>query len=193
MARTKEFDPDVALTAALDVFWRQGYAATSMDDLARQLGLGKQSIYATFGNKRELYLRALERYRAVNSADLVELLAGADPVLPAIRGVLMSFVDEALLDEDRRGCFLVNCAMERVPHDERAAREVRTAFDTVEDALTDALIRAQAGGEVPDDRSPRTLARFLLTSIQGLRVIGKTTPERARMADAVDTVMAALR
>ncbi len=69
MARTKEFDPDVALRKVLDLFWRRGYEATSMADLVEHLGVARASIYATFGGKRELYLKALDRYGELGQAN----------------------------------------------------------------------------------------------------------------------------
>lgn len=85
MARTKEFDPDAALRAALELFWRRGYEATSMSDLVEHLGVGRASIYATFGNKRELYLKALARYEQGLLPDLLADLSRPGPALPGVR------------------------------------------------------------------------------------------------------------
>lgn len=88
MARTKEFDPDAALQSALELFWRRGYEATSMADLVEHLGIGRASIYATFGNKHELYLKALDRYGESRDPALLDALSKPGPALPAVRAVV---------------------------------------------------------------------------------------------------------
>ena len=117
MARTKEFDPDTVLRAALDLFWERGYEATSMADLVEHLGIARASIYATFGNKHDLYLKALDRYGELVDPDLLRGLAQPGPVLPAVRALVERFAREASEDGGRRGCFIVNAAVEVAPHD----------------------------------------------------------------------------
>ena len=192
MARTKEFDPDAALDAALELFWRRGYEATSMADLVEHLGIGRASLYATFGSKHELYLKALDRYLETRRPDPVELLSQPGPVLPAVRALVRSYADEAARDEQRRGCMVVNAAMERLPHDRMVARRVQASWDTLEVALTAALTRARAQGELPAGKDPRALARFLLAVLQGLRVLGKGDPDPGRLKDAAEQALAAL-
>lgn len=192
MPRTKEFDPDVAVALARDLFWRQGYEATSVDDLVDHLGIGRQSLYATFGSKKALYLKALDRYREVNAAGLIETLAQPGPVLPLLEGVLLSCVESAVEDPDRRGCFLVNAAMERIPGDHQTGDKVGATFDMIEEALAGAISRGQATGEIRSERPAGELASFMLAAIQGLRVVGKATPDRRRLASAVTVAISAL-
>ncbi|MFE0778507.1 TetR/AcrR family transcriptional regulator, partial [Streptomyces sp. NPDC058861] len=101
MARTKEFDPDAALRAALELFWARGYEATTMADLVEHLGVGRASLYATFGNKHELYLKALDRYTEANDPRLVEELSAPGPALPAVRALVRRFAAEAATDGER--------------------------------------------------------------------------------------------
>jgi TetR/AcrR family transcriptional repressor of nem operon len=192
VARTKEFDPDAALDAALELFWRRGYEATSMADLVEHLGLARASIYGTFGSKHELYLKALDRYMQTRDPDLVDVLSQPGPALPAVRAVIDAYARESATDEHRRGCFLVNTAVELLPGDPGAARRVESSWDTVETALTSALTRARAQGELPPDRDPRALARFLLVVLQGMRVLGKGSPNPDRLRDAAERAVAAL-
>ncbi len=192
MARTKEFDPDAALQAALELFWRRGYEATSMADLVSHLGIARASIYATFGSKRELYAKALERYSEQHGPDIVVELSQPGPALPAVRAVVRRFADEAAADHERRGCFVTNTAIELAPHDAAMARRVGASWDSIETALTSALIRARAQGELPAGRDPRALARMLLVLLQGLRVIGRPTDQPGRLADAATQALALL-
>jgi TetR/AcrR family transcriptional regulator, transcriptional repressor for nem operon len=193
MARTKEFDPDAALQSALELFWQRGYEATSMADLVEHLGIGRASIYATFGNKHELYLKALDRYAETRDPRLVGALSQPGPALPAVRALVRGFAAEAASPEDRHhGCFITNSAAELAPHDPAVARRVEISWEHVETPLYAALIRAQAQGELPEDRDPRALARMLLVLMQGLRVVGKASQDPARVRDAAEQALALL-
>jgi TetR/AcrR family transcriptional repressor of nem operon len=186
MARTKEFDPETALQAALELFWRRGYEATSMADLVAHLGIARASIYATFGSKHELYLLALRRYGELCDPALLEELSQPGPALPAVRALVTRFATESAGDDLRRGCFVTNTAVELAPHDRAAARRVEASWDHLEAGLTSALLRARAQGELAEGHDPRRLARMLLVLLQGVRVVGKAggDPERARDAAA---------
>lgn len=188
MARTKEFDPDVALRAAMDLFWHRGYEATSMQDLVDRLGIGRGSIYATFGSKHELYLLALDRYARESGDRALELLSRPGPALPAVRALVEGFLTEALTDG--KGCFVTNTAVE-CPHDPPVARKVESSWDGLETVITGALTRARNQGELAEDKDPRALARFLVIIAQGLKVMARVPDER-RMRDAVDQALTLL-
>lgn len=193
MVRTKEFDPDAVLQRALELFWERGYEATSMSDLVEQLGIGRASIYATYGGKRELYLKALDRYLESRDPIVVERLSQPGPVLPAVRALLDDYVAEVLADQRCRGCMVVNAAVELAGRDRRVARGVQASWDTVETALVSALTRARAQGEIAGERDPRALARLILVVMQGIRVLGRADPDAGRLHDAAGQAMAALR
>lgn len=185
MARTKEFDPDTALSAALDLFWQRGYEATSMADLVGHLGVSRASIYATFGDKHELYLAALDHYLRTRDAELIAVLSQPGPALPTVRTLVETSAAQSADDRVRRGCFVVNTAVELLPGDQDAARRVAASWNTLEVALAGALTRARAQGELGSDRDPRGLARFLLVLLQGIRVLGHAEPHAERLHDAV--------
>ncbi|AZQ34586.1 TetR/AcrR family transcriptional regulator [Streptomyces cyaneochromogenes] len=193
MARTKEFDPEAALQAALELFWQRGYEATSMSDLVEHLGIGRASIYATFGNKHELYLKALERYDRAGLPPIVRELSQPGPALSAVRALVRRYATEAS-DERLRlnGCMVTNAAAELAPHDPAAARSVERNWDQLETVLHSTLVRAQAQGELPAGRDPLTLARLLLVLLQGLRVVGKASSDPARVRDAAEQALALL-
>ncbi|WP_018656308.1 TetR/AcrR family transcriptional regulator [Actinomadura flavalba] len=191
MARTKEFDPDAVLHRAMELFWARGYEATTMADLVEHLGIGRASIYATFGGKRDLYLKAYDRYVELG-VDWAGLLSQPGPVLPAVRALVERFAADATGPGAERGCLVVNTAVELVPHDAAAARRVAANWDFVEATLTSALTRAAAQGELAADRNPRALARFVLTVLQGMRVVGKGADDPARLRDAAATALSVL-
>lgn len=161
-----------------------------MADLVEHLGIGRASIYATFGNKRELYLRALDRYLETRDPRLVEELSAPGPALPAVRAVVRRFAAEATAEGERlTGCFVTNSAAELGPHDPAVARRVELSWEQVETLLYAALTRARAQGELPEGRDPRTLSRMLLVLLQGVRVVGKASTDPARVRDAAEEAL----
>ncbi|MGV9278798.1 TetR/AcrR family transcriptional regulator [Streptomyces griseosporeus] len=193
MARTKEFDPDAVLQSALELFWERGYEATSMADLVERLGIGRASIYATYGNKRDLYLKALDRYGELRCGPLARELSEPGPALPPVRAVVRRFAAEAADEACRaRGCLVTNTAAELAPHDSAAARRVELSWTHLETLLHSALLRAQAQGELAEERDARALARMLLVLLQGLRVVGKASSDPALVRDAAEQALALL-
>lgn len=192
MARTKEFDPDAALARALDLFWERGYEATSMADLVERLGVARASLYATFGGKRELFLKALERYLEGTDPAVAEALSRPGPALPAVRTLIERYAAESAGDRPRSGCFVVNTAVELAARDPAAARLVESSWSFLEASLTAALTRARAQGELPAGRDPRALARFLVVFLQGVRVLGRAPADDGRLRDATRQALAVL-
>ncbi|WP_248964676.1 TetR/AcrR family transcriptional regulator [Sphaerisporangium perillae] len=192
MGRTKEFDPEAALQEALELFWERGYEATSMSDLIERLGIGRASLYATFGGKHELYVKALRRYIETRRPSPVEILSQPGPALPAVRALVESYVADSVTDVLRRGCMVVNAAAEMMPADDEIARFVEANWAAIETALTSALTRARAQGELPADRDPRAMARFLLVFLQGLRLVSKGSSDPARLHDAAAQALSIL-
>lgn len=190
MARVKEFDPDEALRRALELFWERGYEATSMADLVEHLGVARASIYATFGGKHELYLKAFERYLETSDPAIAEALSQPGPVLPAVKALIEVYADESSRDRPRHGCFVVNTAVELAARDPDAARLVEASWNFLEASLTSALTRARAQGELPPDRDPRALARFLVVFFQGIRVLGRAPADDNRLRDATRQAVA---
>jgi TetR/AcrR family transcriptional repressor of nem operon len=191
VARSKEFDPDVAVRAAMELFWRKGYEATSMQDLVDHLGVGRGSIYGTFGSKHELYLLALDRYAEQTGDDVLEQFSQGGSALTAVRALVRSFAEHALSDTERKGCLVTNTAVECLPGDVGLTRRVESSLDGLETAIAGALVRARNQGDLAEDKNPRALARFIVTLIQGLKVMAKV-PDPRRMRDAVDQALTLL-
>ena len=192
MARVREFDTDEAVARAMDLFWEQGYEATSLQDLSRALGLGRGSMYAAFGSKEGIYQAALERYRQDLAGPMLRALAEGADIRATLRGLFGGLVDDAVADERRRGCMVVNAATERVPRDPATSRTVRDVLQTIEDAITAALIAAQERGELAAGKDPRALAGYFVLFLNGLRVAAKTNPERAALMRSVEVALTVL-
>src|SRR5438552_14300152 len=126
MARHKEFDREEVLHKAMEVFWSRGYEAASIQDLVRRMGINRQSLYDTFGNKHALYLRALDRYRTVEGRRLIELLERPGSVKKSLRQLFGEVVETALCDREHRGCFMGNATSELAGRCKETASRTRS-------------------------------------------------------------------
>jgi TetR/AcrR family transcriptional repressor of nem operon len=192
MARPREFDEDTALERAMQAFWAKGYESTSLDDLCEATGLARSSLYAAFGDKRELYLRALDRYEDGVGERIAAALARPLPVRKAIAAFVDRLVEDIVSGPGRRGCFIGNCAAELARGDRGAATRVRKSLERIETGFRDALARAKAEGEISASADVAALARFLTAGIQGLRLVGKANPDRAVLKDVAAVMLRCL-
>ena len=190
MARTKEFDRERALERAMQVFWVKGYTATSLDDLLEATGIGRQSLYDTFGSKRELFGEAIHRY-IDRSAESHACIATSESPRRAIREMFEAIIDEGPASQ-RRGCFGVNTTVELAPHDPDIAKLIAARQRALEDHLYAGLERAKQLGELPRGKDSRGLARFLIGALQGLRVAATADPGAPGLRDIVRFTLAAL-
>ena len=197
MARAKAFNPDEALDQAMDVFWHHGYEGASMQHLAEATRLNRSSIYNTFGSKHALYLAALDRYRRVTAAMLLDPLAEALPLRDAMEQIFKRVVDESLCSPAKArtgrpaGCFVACAALARAPHDPETAQRVADSMRAMENAFHQRFLAAQAQGELKE-KDPRSLARFFVSAVNGLRVLGQGTGDRAALTDVVHTALSVL-
>jgi TetR/AcrR family transcriptional regulator, transcriptional repressor for nem operon len=193
MARPREFDAEVALESAMELLWSKGYEATSLDDLCKVTGLSRSSFYATFGSKRKLLLRSVDRYVERRVPSLIETLARPIPVHDAFAALLGDFIDRIVAGSGRRGCFLGNCAAELPRGDRGALTQVRQGLGRTEAVFREALARAKARGELQPKADVDALARFLTAGIQGLRLVGKVNPDRSVLEDIAATMLRCLK
>lgn len=191
MARTKEFEPLEALDAAVELFWRKGYGAASMRELLDAMGIGRGSFYDTFGDKHSLFLSALDRFQEVRSSWIEEALRGEG--LGGIEEVLHRSLGGLYRYRPPRGCLLANSAVELAPHDPEVAARISAYIGRTEDAFQAALERARDEGEIPLAGDPRALARFLVNTLHGLRVLARAGADRGTLEDTVRVALGALR
>ncbi|MFD3376635.1 MULTISPECIES: TetR/AcrR family transcriptional regulator [unclassified Streptomyces] len=191
MARTREFDTEAAVSRAMELFWARGYEATSVRDLTGHLGIGQGSLYAAFGDKDGLYRAALEHYRTTLAAAALRSLDEGADARSAIRTMLVERLRIAV-EQDGRGCLLVNAVCERLPGDPATRRTVRDVQDASQRALADVLRVAVERGEISSTRDPQTLAAFLVAFLNGLLVSSKITPDVRALEPLVEVALAAI-
>jgi TetR/AcrR family transcriptional repressor of nem operon len=192
MARPKEFSPDDAIEKAMQVFWHKGYEATSMEDLLSAMDLNRGSLYATFGDKRQLFLKVIDRYCTTFASSKFFLLDQPGPALPSLRRFISGMIEGCLADPQRRGCLIANTVMELSPHEKEIAGTLRQALKMVEDTFFNVLARAKQQGELKNDKDPRALARFLTTMMQGTIVMTKAGAPADVVKQTAETALSIL-
>ncbi len=175
----KQFNTSEALTKAMQAFWARGYEATSMQDLVDCMGINRGSLYATFGDKRSLFIQALRHYDTVHRQAWVRALERAGSPRAAIQGAFEGAIAAVLEEGSRDGCLLVNTALELSPHDREIAEIVGRGLAEMEGFFRTMIEEGQAAGEIPAGVDPIDTARSLLSLFIGLRVLSRSRPEAA--------------
>jgi AcrR family transcriptional regulator len=169
--RPRAYDPGLALTRAMDVFWKDGFAGTSLDELSAATGMNRPSLYGAFGDKRELYIKAYQHYRERSRAGTVELLKQDLP----LRQLLQRIFDLALDiyfsgEQGPRGCFTVLTAASDAVFDPEIREMVQSAVREMDRAFANLFKAAQAKGELANTANPEALASLLTATIHTVAV-----------------------
>ena len=190
MGRPREFDPDVALGAALDVFWRKGFDGASLNDLTEAMGITRPSLYAAFGNKEELFRKAFARYQAI-ALEFNER-ALAEPAARQVAERMLYGAADAQTDcEHPFGCLAIQSALNCSDSAEPIRRAVLAIRDVKRAALQARLQRAREEGDLPPDTDPDALVAYLSAVINGMAVLAGTGACRETLYRVVRTALAA--
>src|SRR5690349_17043722 len=184
--RPRAYDPAQALARAAATFWKAGYAGTSLDDLAEATGMNRPSLYAAFGDKRDLYLKTLEHYREESRA-LARAALADDPPLKVF---LKRFYDKALdlyLDEGPRGCYSIGTAATVAAVDDQVRAFLADSMRSTDSFLKHRIEKAKQRGEIARDADPAALAYLASGTLHTLAVrarAGLPRKELDALADA---------
>ena len=192
MARPRTFDPELAMQEAMEAFWERGYNATSVSDLLTEMKLNRGSLYGTFGDKKQLFLAALERYAAQGFDALQEILDQPGSAKANLREWVRTVSQTCIGEAGKRGCLVAKAAMELAPFDEEIAQWVRKLHLRHERAVAEVIRRGQKSGEINRDLAPTAAARFLLSSMGGLRLMGSISPCEKDVREVVELVLKVL-
>jgi len=192
MGRPREFDTTEVLDKATHVFWVKGFEATSLNDLIEAMGISKSSFYETFGNKQDLFLSSIDHYATTALEDMVAALESDMPGREVIAQVFLNTANRFITNAEPMGCFLSNSAAELAPDCEPAKEKVVGYFHRAEEAFTKAVERGQKEGTIPSDRDAKALGRFLVSSMNGLQVVGKANQDPQTLKDIVSSIIKAL-
>jgi TetR/AcrR family transcriptional repressor of nem operon len=194
MARPVEFNREAVLEKSIRVFWRYGYASTSIQRLGADMSLHPGSLYGAFKSKRHLFLEALQLYFEQSSQQLGQQLNSDKGSLDGIKRFFYRLVDQ-MLDETRiKGCLMINTATELADEgeDEEIRQRLDQMFKSHEQQFYQAILNAQSCGELTKEKDAAELARFLLVGVRGLRVYSQTRPTRLELESVVRQLLSVL-
>ncbi|NEU61409.1 TetR/AcrR family transcriptional regulator [Paenibacillus sp. ALJ109b] len=193
MARTREFDEEKVLDAAMQLFWEKGYEATSLSDLTSRMGIQRPSIYSTFGDKRELFETSLRKYTMARAAEMRTRLAGIASVKEAFRTFFAEIVDEEYNAERlSRGCFCINTMVELAPHDEKFEILTREHQMYLSVIFQENIERGMRSGELNPSLDAKAVAQALIVSLIGLTVFMKSRPNRSFIDNSIRVTLSLL-
>jgi TetR/AcrR family transcriptional repressor of nem operon len=191
MGRPKSFSESDALERALDVFWQRGYQGVGLTELLGEMGIARQSLYDTFGSKRQLFIKTIEHYRKTRLASALALLERDGSPTKNVKDVVR-FFEQLALDKRARGCLVANSLVEIGSQDTEIRELLAETLALLETGILKELRRAQRMGELPADRPPRAIARALTNALIGMAVTGKLGQKRSTVQDIYAGTLAML-
>jgi TetR/AcrR family transcriptional repressor of nem operon len=192
MARQKEFEREEVLEKALEVFWCNGYNATSFETLTKGMSINRQSIYDTYGDKHTLFIEALNYYYKKNSACAAAHFAQPLPVKELFRSFLEKSIVDTSCEQKTKGCFLQNVTLEMVPHDEEVIAIVNQNLEDLIKVFQSAITRGIKSGEITSTQTAASLAMYLVNTVQGLITLSKTVSDKKKLRAVVEVAINAL-
>ncbi len=182
-----QFNIEATLEKALHVFWEYGYNATSMRDLTKRMGINSGSIYSTFGNKRTLFLSALDYYNKISVIHLKRY----QQLESSKQGIIRFFEhirDTILAGNDVHGCFIVNTTLEMAPHDKEMSALVSKGQDIMRKFFKDLIKKGQTTGEISSNINATDTSELLLGLLVGVRVLTRTNPTKKQFNVVINNV-----
>lgn len=193
MARTKEFDPDEALEKAMGLFWRKGYLETSIDDLVAETGVSRYGLYGTFGDKRGLFLAALERYSACVVSLLLRELERSTSSLDDLRTYFEVVIAHADTPPGNNGCLIVNTGTELASDDPEAAAAVKAHQARLRRAFTTALRNAVEAGDLDPSFDVPRHADYFVGVVYGMASLVRSKADPETLARYIDVALETVR
>jgi TetR/AcrR family transcriptional regulator, transcriptional repressor for nem operon len=192
MARTKDFDENEVLTRAMNIFWSRGYNATSMEDLVNGLGISRSSLYDTYTDKHNLFIKALENYLCISSVKIQEILDSRG----SARETIKKLIEHATLGisdgRKRTGCFMVNAEVEVASHDKKVNNLVCKKDQQMEEIFCQVIQKGQETGEIKNKHEARSMARFIANTIKGMQVTVKSAGDKSFFDDIIKLTLSTL-
>ncbi len=173
MARKREFDEKKVIEIGTQLFWEKGYHAVSTKDLVEAFGISRSSMYAAYHDKRNLFIQCLKHYRDTSAQEFHRILKSKQTFKKKMSLLLNALLKETIFDNQHKGCFIVNTAIELAPHDEEILQLIQQNRKDVITAYTKAIREGIEQGELSEDLHPDSLANYFYNLVNGLRVDAK--------------------
>lgn len=193
MIRPRNFIKDEALERAMQLFWKKGYNASSLEELMRVMKIRKSSFYSTFKSKRDLFLSALKKYNEIQINELINILKSKENSIESIAGLFNYFMDKISLD-DKKGCFFGNIINELiVDNDKEAHVIVQTALESLSKHLEQVLLKGKKNKELSKTINPTQQCYFILSNLQGILILAKMGVNHVFLENIRNQVLDSLR
>lgn len=177
--RPRKVDPKYALNAALELFWAKGFEGTSMNDIVKATGMAKPGIYANFGDKEELYAKALKKYaEELGKPRIEQFVNSEDPVKVAVEKFMLEIVSMMLNDETPCGCFLVNTLVESEGEIPKLEKLSRKFSNYRREAFMNYFKKAQKSGALKKTLDPEEMADFFAGQIMAIALLAKSGADK---------------
>ncbi len=189
MPRVKMFDENEVLNKATELFWKKGYHATSIQDLVTYLGINRGSLYDTFGGKKELFDKAFQLYRTVNSNGISTFFENRTDVKASFRELFEIGVKESLSDKDNKGCFVVNTTTELTPGDTEILKALKENKRIFENIFHEFLLKGQQSGNLAKTKNIKIISSLFYTFYSGIKIVAKVQVEPKELLSSVDAIL----
>jgi TetR/AcrR family transcriptional repressor of nem operon len=192
MARKREFDEKNVIEIATNLFWKKGYNAVSTQDLIDAFGISRSSMYAAYKDKRSLFIIAFQHYRETASQGMINVLNENRSFKDTISQLLTQLIKETISDNDNKGCFIVNTAIELAPHDNEILEIIQENRRNIISALTTSIEKGIENGEIKTNQKPKSLANYFYNLINGLRVDAKVHKDKNNYKEIIKIAISVL-
>ncbi|MDH3607888.1 MAG: TetR/AcrR family transcriptional regulator [Gammaproteobacteria bacterium] len=192
LGRPIEFNPGIALDAAMHEFWRNGYEATSLQDLLNSMGLSKSSFYQTFSSKEKLFHQCLKHYQEQMAIKLEKDLSRSSLGIDFIQQAFSDIADEAKKENEQKGCLVINTANEFGQKNSEIAIIVKQSIDRFERIFLKAVKRAQSESDISETKNATVLAQYLVGNMGGIKSMVKAGMSKKQINQIVDVIIESL-
>ena len=192
MARNREFDENDVIEKAVNLFWNKGYNAVSTQDLIDAFGISRSSMYGAYKDKRSLFILALQHYRQTASKGMLDILGSNLSFIETITLLLTQIIKECITDNQTKGCFIVNTAIELAPHDREILEIIQENRKNIIEALSKAIQLGIDKKELTKNNNAKSLANYFYNLIKGLRVDAKVTKDKLNYQDTIKIALTVL-
>ncbi len=192
MPRVKLFDEQEVLTKAMNLFWKQGYSATSVQDLVSHLGINRASLYDTFGDKEQLFKKSFALYRKSNIEGLIHFFESRPNIKSGLSELFDIAIQDAILDKEAKGCFVVNTTTELIPNDESLMKIIEDNKRNFENLFYEYLKKGKENGQLKTNQDLKSLASLLFMLYAGIKVVSKVNPVEKELKGSIDLALSLL-
>lgn len=192
MPRVKLFDENEVLEKAMNLFWKQGYHATSIQDLVNNLGINRASLYDTYGGKRNLFERAFSLYRSSNIDVIKKYLDSQPNIRIGFKNLFEMAIQQSNLDKDSKGCFVVNSTIEFIPNEKEFSSLIQENKKQFEGIFLNYLLLGVERNQISEDKNLHAIATLFFTFYNGLKVVTKVDFDVTVLSKSIDSLLSVL-